>query len=199
LGRVERDQGGRLRTRRDARFLHVDMSMSDGTADESRYPKSRWSSRPSMMGIKPSSSPSLFSGYVSASATFSEPWCEGIELLLQAHQGASEKELNSPRMPMERDAQILPASRTTTRHETRRPVARQGSRDPSVTSVDIGVGDCRCRVTFVSPVAARLLVGTTSEVEGSDGRSLKGSRGNCYPDVHEHSLTGREVPPISVS
>src|SRR5205807_7238920 len=44
------------RTRRDARFLHVDVSMSDRTADRIEVPESRRSSRPSMRRAKRSSS-----------------------------------------------------------------------------------------------------------------------------------------------
>jgi len=40
------------RTRRDARFLHVGMSMSDRTVDQSRYVESRRLSRPIMRRTK---------------------------------------------------------------------------------------------------------------------------------------------------
>src|SRR2546422_2180603 len=83
-----------VRIRRDARFLHVDVSMSDGTADRIEVPESRRSSRPSMRRTKRSFSLSLVSGSVFRVSTISQ--ATGIELFLQAYQGASEKEFNSP-------------------------------------------------------------------------------------------------------
>src|SRR3989442_9510163 len=48
------------RTRRDARLLHVDVSVSDRTADRIEVPESRRSSRPSMRRTKRSCSLSRF-------------------------------------------------------------------------------------------------------------------------------------------
>src|SRR5437879_6822913 len=48
------------RTRRDARFLHVDVSVADRTADRIEVPESRRSSRPSMRRTKRSCSLSRF-------------------------------------------------------------------------------------------------------------------------------------------
>src|SRR2546426_12505157 len=69
-----------VRIRRDARFLHVDVSMSDGTADRIEVPKSRRSSRPSMRRTKRSFSLSLVSGSVFRVSTISQ--ATGIELFL---------------------------------------------------------------------------------------------------------------------
>ncbi len=48
------------RTRRDARFSHMDLSMSDGTRTQLRYTPSKRSSRPNMRGTKRSFSASPF-------------------------------------------------------------------------------------------------------------------------------------------
>ena len=87
------------RARRDARFLHSDVSMSPRAADENcGMPRAEGRPVPARGGPNgPSPLPSFRMG-LSPQQDSRLQRCEGVELFSQPRQGASEKELNSPRI-----------------------------------------------------------------------------------------------------